>query len=205
MLDDTVASIATHYLYSVDENATGLDKTRTEIFHSVTAKLLYIMKRVRPDIETAVSFLMRRVSKSNIEDWKKLKRCLGFVKGTKNDVRYIGARSITEILTWVDAAFAVHDNMRLHMGGGMSMGIGLLHGKSSMEKINVKSSTEAELVALAEYLPYNLWLLMFLREQGYEIANNAIFQDNKSAILIEKNGRNFCTRNSRHTDVRYFL
>ena len=152
MLDDTVASIATHYLYSVDENATGLDKTRTEIFHSVTAKLLYIMKRVRPDIETAVSFLMRRVSKSNIEDWKKLKRCLGFVKGTKNDVRYIGARSITEILTWVDAAFAVHDNIRSYMGGGMSMGIGLLHGKSSMEKINVKSSTEAELVVFSRVL-----------------------------------------------------
>ena len=74
-----------------------------------------------------------------------------------NDVRYIGARSITEILTWVDAAFAVHDNMRSHMGGCMSMGIGVLHAKSSMKKINVKSSTEAELIALAEYLPYNLW------------------------------------------------
>ena len=29
---------------------------------------------------------------------------------------------------------------------------------------------------------------MLLREQGYEIANNVIFQDNKSAILIEKMG-----------------
>eukprot|EP00957_Ditylum_brightwellii_P142951 10892309-Ditylum_brightwellii.AAC.1 len=73
------------------------------------------------------------------------------------------------------------------------MGYGLLTGKSAMEKLNVKSSTEAELVRLAEYLPYNIWLLMFLKEQGYGIVNNVIFRDNKSAILLEKNGRNSCT------------
>ena len=67
----------------------------------------------------------------------------------------------------------------------MSMGLGVIHTRSSMQKLNVKSSTEAELVGLAEYLPYNLWLLMFLREQGYEISNNLIYQDNKSVILIE--------------------
>ena len=84
------------------------------------------------------------------------------------------------------------------------MGTGLIHGKSAMEKLNAKSSTEAELIGMAEYLPYNLWLIMFLKEQGYEIANNVIFQDNKSAILMEKNGRNSCTGNSRHINVRYF-
>ena len=140
----------------------GLDDAKSEIFHSVTAKLLYLMKRVRPDIEPAVSFLMRRVSKSNIQDWKKLKQCLGFLKRTVEDERHIRARSITKILTWVDASFAVHDNMRSHTGGCMSMGLGVLHARSSMQKLNVKSSTNAELVGLAEYLPYNLWLLMFL-------------------------------------------
>ena len=32
-----------------------------------------------------------------------------------------------------------------------------------------------------------------------------IFQDNKNAILIERNGRNSCTENSRHIDIRYFV
>eukprot|EP00957_Ditylum_brightwellii_P013878 1046253-Ditylum_brightwellii.AAC.1 len=72
------------------------------------------------------------------------------------------------------------------MGGAISMGHGLLTGKSAMEKLNVKSSTEAELVGLAEYQPYNTWLLMFLKEQGYGVLNNVIFQDNKSAILMKK-------------------
>ena len=32
-----------------------------------------------------------------------------------------------------------------------------------------------------------------------------MFQDNKSAILMESNGRNSCTGNSRHINVRYFF
>ena len=84
------------------------------------------------------------------------------------------------------------------------MGIGLVHGKSSMNKINTKSTTEAELVSLAEYLPYNLWFMHFMEEQGFKLKDNVIFQDNKSAILMEKNGRNSCTGNSRHINVRYF-
>ena len=127
-----------------------------------------------------------------------------FLKRTIDDKRRIGAKSLTEVLTWIDASFAVHDNLRSHMGGCISMGTGLIHGKSAMEKLNAKSSTEAELIGMAEYLPYNLWLIMFLKEQGYEIANNVIFQDNKSAILMEKNERNSCTGNSRHINVRYF-
>ena len=31
-----------------------------------------------------------------------------------------------------------------------------------------------------------------------------IYQDNKSAILMKKNGRNSCTGNSRHINIRYF-
>ena len=123
---------------------------------------------------------------------------------TIDDVRRIGAASLTEIFTWIDAAYAVHDNMRSHMGGLISLGRGVLHAKSSMEKINTKSSTEAELVGLAEYLPYNIWFLHYMRAQGYMIRSNTIYQDNKSAILMERNGRNSCTGNSRHINVRYF-
>ena len=64
--------------------------------------------------------------------------------------------------------------MRGHTGGAISMGYGIIHGKSSKQKINTKSSTESELVGMAEYIPYNLWLLMFLEAQGYGIADNIV-------------------------------
>ena len=46
---------------------------------------------------------------------------------------------------------------------------------------------------------------MFLGDQGYEIKNNTIYQDNQSAIRMERNGRNSCTGNSRHIHIRYFF
>ena len=200
-----VTSAAAPHLFSIREDSESLNDEQSDIFHSITAKLLYVMKRARPDIETAVSFLMRRVSKSDVDDWKKLSRLIGWLKRTKDDVRVIGANSLSKLFTWIDAAYAVHDNMRGHTGGAISMGHGIIHGRAGMQKINTKSSTESELVGMAEYIPYNLWLLMFLEEQGYGIKENVIYQDNKSAILMEKNGRNLCTGNLRHINVRYFF
>ena len=123
-VDDTVTSPANKNLFTTfDEISKELDEARSEIFHSVTAKLLFIMKRARPDIETAVSYLMTRVSKSNEKDWEKLKRCLGFMKGSIKDHRVIGADSLRDLHVWVDASHAVHENMRGHTGGTMSMGV----------------------------------------------------------------------------------
>ena len=87
----------------------------------------------------------------------------------------------------------------------MSMGTGTIHCKSSKQKLNTKSSTEAEVVGLSEYSPYNLWFVNFMREQGYILQSNDIFQDNQSAIRMEQNGRNSCTGNSRHIHIRYFF
>ena len=81
----------------------------------------------------------------------------------------------------------------------MSLGWGTIHNKSSKQKLNTKSSTEAEIVGVSEYIPYNIWLVNFLNEQGYKIQHNIVYQDNESAIRMEKNGRNSCTGNSRHS------
>ena len=188
----------------VDLSGKQLSTEKRKIFHTTKATLLYIMKHERPDLETAILFLMRRVSKSDEDDWTKLHRVLVFLQQTKTDEIIIGATSLTDIFTWVDASYAVHDNMRSHMGGIIAIGRGIIHGKSSMQKLNTKSTTEAELVAVSEYLPYNIWMMMFLKEQGYEIKDNILYQDNKSAILLENNGRSSCTGNSRHIDIRYF-
>ena len=88
----------------------------------------------------------------------------------------------------------------------MSFGMGVIHAKSSKQKLNTKSSTEAEVVGMSEYIPYNVWLMNFLKAQGYyDLNHNVVFQDNESAIRMEKNGCNSCTGNSRHIDIRYFF
>ena len=87
----------------------------------------------------------------------------------------------------------------------MSMGVGTFHARLSKQKLNMKSSTETELVGVSEYLPFNIWAVNFLRAQGYEIIKNVLYQDNQGAMLMEKNGRNSCTGNSRHINIRYFF
>jgi hypothetical protein len=41
--------------------------------------------------------------------------------------------------------------------------------------------------------------------QGFEIHDNVIFQDNQSAMLLEKNGRASSGRRTRHINIRYFF
>jgi len=76
----------------------------------------------------------------------------------------------------------------------MSFEKGVFHAKSSKQKLNTKSSTETELVGVSEYIPYTIWMNFFLHEH----------QDNQSSIKMEKNGRNSCTGNSRHVNIRFF-
>ena len=94
--------------------------------------------------------------------------------------------------------------MKSHTGGVMSFGIGGFVCKSSKQKLNTKSSTEAEVVGASDYLPNTIWMQNFLREQGYELNESVYHQDNESAMKLEKNGRSSAGQKSRHIDIRFF-
>ena len=55
------------------------------------------MKRLQPDLETAVSFLCTRVQCSTEEDWGKLMRVLNYLKATKNDKRIMGSDNLINL------------------------------------------------------------------------------------------------------------
>ena len=173
----------------MDDSAAALDQIASEIFHHVVAKLLYVSIRARMDLLLAIGFLCTRVSKSTTQDQRKLKRLLEYIKGTLDLEYTLGADSLSSLRTWVDASYAVHPDMKSHTGGVMSLGIGGLICKSTNQKLNTKSSTEAELVGASDYLPNALWVKMFLEAQGYKIEHNFLEQDNESAIKLETNGK----------------
>ena len=199
-----VATPAQKCLFEVDEESPFLSQNEAEIFHSVVAKLLYVSIRARADLLLAVSFLCTRVSKSTKQDQQKLRRVLEYINGSM-DVEYtIGADDMGKMRSWVDAAFAVHPDMKSHTGGVMSFGTGGIICKSTKQKLNTKSSTEAEFVGASDYLPNTLWVKMFLEAQGYKIQESFFEQDNESAIKLEKNGRISAGPKSRHINIRYF-
>jgi hypothetical protein len=74
----------------------------------VTAKLLYLAKRARPDILTMVCFLCTRVQEGTDEDRKKLYRVLGYLKGISNTCLRLKPNGILKVEALIDAAFAGH-------------------------------------------------------------------------------------------------
>jgi hypothetical protein len=107
------------------------------------AKLLYLGKRSRPDILTT-AFLSTRVLKATEEDWKKLVKLVRYLRGTERLGIRLEANDPTVVMAYVDASFGVHADMRSHSGVVISPGRGPVYASSSRQRINTKSSTEAE-------------------------------------------------------------
>ena len=196
---------AQHALFDIDPKSPTLSLEQSDLFHRHVAKLLYLSKRGRTDIQLAIAFLTTRVSCCTEQDWTKLKRVFLYLKGTQDLFLTIGADSLQKLTTWVDAAYAVHPDMKSHTGGFVSLGTGAIMCKSTKQKLNTKSSTEAEVVGASDFLPATIWARMFLTHQGYELTDNLFMQDNKSAILLETNGRSSSGQKTRHIDIRYFF
>ena len=95
--------------------------------------------------------------------------------------------------------------MRGHTGCGLSLGRGFPIASSSKQKLNTRSSTESELVAVDDYMPAILWTRYFLEAQGYGVRENIVYQDNLSAILLEKNGKASSSKRTKHINVRYYF
>jgi hypothetical protein len=192
-------------LLSIDSNSPLLEPTNARRFHSIVAKLIYVGTRARTDILLALSFLCGRVSHPTEQDEKKLQRLLSYLKSTIDLRLRLGADSLNQFITWVDASFAVHADMRSHTGGVISFGRGGLICKSKRQTINTKSSTEAELIGASDYLPNTLYVKLFMEAQGYPITSAIFKQDNESAIKMQQNGKASCGQRSRHIDIRYFF
>ena len=104
---------------------------------------------------------------------------------------------------FVDAAFAVHPDMKSHTGITMTMGKGAIISSSRKQKLNTRSSTEAELIASDDALTTIMWTKLFLKHQGYE-PRIILNQDNKSTMQLQKNGKLSSHRRTRHINIRFF-
>ena len=97
-----VTSPVTSSLFDVNEGAGKFLEEKSSTFYSTVEKLLWIMKRSRPEIETAISLIYTRVKDPNIHDWGKLRRVLQFLIQTIGDDIIIADENIYEVLNYVD-------------------------------------------------------------------------------------------------------
>ena len=67
-----------------------------------------------------------------------------------------------------------------------TMGKGAVSSYSRKVKLNMRSSTETELVIADIYMPEMLWSLYFIESQGYEVKCMGLHRDNTSTQLLIK-------------------
>jgi hypothetical protein len=73
-------SAAPDDLFVVDKDAEKLSKESSIAFHHLVAKTLYVSKRARPDVSTAIAFLTTRVRAPDINYWGKLNHLMEYLR-----------------------------------------------------------------------------------------------------------------------------
>lgn len=193
------------HLFDVDDHSPKLEEHRANIFHNLVARTVFLGKQARPDVQLAVGFLSTRLKCPDEGDSKKLRRMVQYLRSRADLVLTLEGDDTHILKWWADAAFAVHGDIRSQSGAVMSMGKGALCTASTRQNINTKSSTEADLVGVNDFMPQVLRTGYFLEGQGYEVRDNLLFQDNQSSILLEKNGKGSRRERTLHINIQYFF
>lgn len=184
--------------------AEELNDDEKKKFHTTVAKLLYLSKRTRADILTAVAYLCTRVKCPTKEDQKKLDRVMGYLSATKDRKLILTCKEDLRVIAHIDAAFGTHGDGKSHSGATIFIGGACVLAVSKKQKFVTKDSTEAELVALSDLIIIVEQCDEFMREQGMtDMKVPLILQDNMSTIsLVTKGGGKPRTK---HLRVRQHL
>jgi hypothetical protein len=180
-------------LFKVDSNSKHLETKQAKVFHTFVMKGMFLCKCGCQDIQPAVAFMVTRVTEPNEGDWKKLVKM-----STEHDVPCMSADDTSTIKWHVDAAFAIHKDMKSHTGATMTLGSGTICSISMKQKVNTQSSTEAELVGFDDVVSKILWSKLFIEAQGFEVKANIVYLDNTSSMQLEENGKASSGKHTRH-------
>ena len=194
----------TERLFKVDENSPKLDEKHKQTFHTFVIKGMFLSKRSRQDIQLCIVFLATRVRDPTEQDWQKLVRLMSFLEQTKDDLLTLEANEEQSNEYWIDAAFAVHPDYRSHTGAIQTLGKGAISSISTKQKVNSRSSTEAELIGIDDVILKVLWSKRFIEAQGFNLKATIVYRDNTSSMKLEENGRASASKRTRHFNIKYF-
>lgn len=112
----------------------------------------------------------------------------------------------SNVIKWsVNAAFKVHKDFKGHTDAAMTVGKGAAMSISCKQKVNSGSSTKAELIRSDDIIGQVMWTKCFPQAQGCQVKDNIMFQDNKSTMLLKKNGQESAGKCSRHISAQCFF
>ena len=131
-------------------------------------------------------------------------RILTYLNETREIILKLSADDVQNLTWYVDASFGVHNDMKSHTGSMFTLGKGGICNDSTKQKINARSSTEAELVGIDDRISKIISMKHFIESQGLNVKVNVIYQDNQSCIKLAENGKEKSGKRTRHFNIKYF-
>ena len=145
-------------LFSSEEDQDMLQNEHRESFHTFVMKCMFLTKRSRPDILTGISYLSTKVKRPFDNVLKKLSKIISYLKNTTSLCLALEADDKQELNWYIDSSFGVHKDMRSHTGSVFTLGKGCVISDSTKQKVNARSSTEAELIAVDDKIAKVIWI-----------------------------------------------
>ena len=82
---------------TVNEEAEKLTEDMRDIFHLVMENLMNLGKKARPKIDMETYYFCTRVDRSDVDDWKNLKRVIKWLQKTLNYVKITGCETLDSL------------------------------------------------------------------------------------------------------------
>lgn len=192
-----------NYQKTVEE---GSELISNEKYQKLLGSLLFISINTRPDISASVCILAQKTNHPTQRDWNELKRILRYLKETSHLKLSLSSNDTkdSKLSCYVDASYAEDRTDRKSMTGYIfKLNGGTISWCSKKQQCVTLSSTEAELVAMAEACKEAIWISKLLKDINQtKNQETIIYEDNTSCLKMLTNEK--ISNRTKHIDIRYF-
>lgn len=175
-----------HPLYEEKRLPTGQEQeAMTDVpYREVLGSLLFLATRTRPDLSTAVSMLVKYQEAPLPVHWKAMKAVIRYLIRTLDFGIMFPSGQEALLQAWSDADWTRdHHKRRSRSGHLVIVAGGPVVWASRLQTITAQSTTEEELISLAQCVREVSWIRTTLAELGVAQDNQtAVYQDNLGTI-----------------------
>ena len=188
------SSPATTDLYNIDDESPRLQKSDSDHFHSMVARIAYLARMCRLECVGAIAFLSTRVTKSTEQDMQKLHHLIRYLHQSHESghrgFRITPGDGPIQAVVYCDASYGINHDGKSQSGVAVGIGgLGFIDQYSGKQPITAKSSSEAELLCTSNETNRGIRTKNFLQGQGYPSMPVDLNQDNMSTISMLIKGK----------------
>ena len=165
-----------------------MEKMKRTPYRNAIGSLSHLARLTRPDLQFATFYHARYQTDPGSLHWKGIKRVMRCANGTK-DYKLSAKRDAPFLWCGCDSDWG-NDPEKSKSTSGMLVKVKniVVLSKSRLQKMTAKSSTEAEIIALCDFVEDVMWIKYLLTDFDIYVTPE-IFCDNKPAIQTIQRGQ----------------